>query len=107
MESQSERLQNDFAVLPLLHKRTNEVEDEAGKRATLIQAVNMAFYPEWTRDKPLNDYCYFTLIFETLSKGCKSFYLKEGIGLSGFFYTDRTERVIDKDVYLIEVKTKT
>ena len=57
------------------------VEHGSDKRAKLITAFNISFAPEWT----LNDGRGFTLIFEGLSKSCKSFDLIEMIPQSGGF----------------------
>ena len=56
-------------------------ENSTGKRAKLITAFNISFAPQWT----LNDGKGFTLIFEGLSKSCKSFDLKEIIPQAGGF----------------------
>lgn len=49
------------------------IEHETHKQIKLITAFNISFAPQWT----LNDGRGFTLIFEGLSKECKSFDLKE------------------------------
>lgn len=57
------------------------VEHGSDRRAKLITAFNISFAPQWT----LNDGRGFTLIFEGLSKGCKSFDLMEVIPQAGGF----------------------
>jgi hypothetical protein len=57
------------------------IEKESGRRAQLITAFNISFAPVWT----FNDGKGFTLIFEGLSKGCKSFDLIESIPQAGGF----------------------
>jgi hypothetical protein len=57
------------------------VEHGSDRRAKLITAFNISFAPQWT----LNDGRGFTLIFEGLSKGCKSFDLIEMIPQAGGF----------------------
>ena len=57
------------------------IEIETGRRAKLITAFNISFAPHWT----LNDGKGFTLIFEGLSKSCRSFDLKEIIPQEGGF----------------------
>lgn len=57
------------------------VEHGNDRRAKLITAFNISFAPTWT----LNDGRGFTLIFEGLSKNCKSFDLIEFIPQAGGF----------------------
>lgn len=56
-------------------------EHGSDRRAKLITAFNISFAPQWT----LNDGRGFTLIFEGLSKSCKSFDLIEMIPQAGGF----------------------
>jgi hypothetical protein len=49
------------------------VERGTGKRAKILNAFNISFYPDWTE----NDGKGFTLIFEGLSKECTFFDLLE------------------------------
>lgn len=57
------------------------IEHGSNRRAKLITAFNISFAPLWT----VNDGKGFTLIFEGLSKGCRSFDLMEIIPESGGF----------------------
>lgn len=70
------------------------VEHESDRRAKLITAFNISFAPQWT----LNDGRDFTLIFEGLSKGCKSFDLIEMIPQAGGFEVFNIQRN-NMDVY--------
>lgn len=57
------------------------IEHGSDKRSKLITAYNISFAPQWT----LNNGSGFTLIFEGLSKTCKSFDLIELIPQAGGF----------------------
>lgn len=57
------------------------VEHGSDRRAKLITAFNISFAPTWT----LNDGRGFTLVFEGLSKDCRSFDLIEFIPQAGGF----------------------
>lgn len=57
------------------------VEHGSDRRAKLLTAFNISFAPTWT----LNDGRGFTLIFEGLSKNCRSFDLIEFIPQAGGF----------------------
>ncbi len=57
------------------------VEHGCDRRAKLITAFNISFAPTWT----LNDGRGFTLVFEGLSKDCRSFDLIEFIPQAGGF----------------------
>ncbi len=57
------------------------IEHGSDRRAKLLTAYNISFAPQWT----LNDGRGFTLIFEGLSKKCKSFDLMEIIPQAGGF----------------------
>src|ERR1043166_7033306 len=59
------------------------IEHGTGKRAKLITAFNVSFYPNWT---PKSKGKMFTLIFEGLSKACAVFDLQEIIPESGGFH---------------------
>ena len=77
------------------------VQDD-GRRCKLIKEFNITRAPQWT-------YYYspdarFTLVFEGLSKDCKSFYLQEYIAEEGSFYTDEIPRN-NTDVYRVNVFT--
>lgn len=70
------------------------VEQGSDRRAKLITAFNISFAPQWT----LNDGRGFTLIFEGLSKSCKSFDLMEIIPQEGGFEVFNISRN-NMDVY--------
>jgi hypothetical protein len=76
------------------------IEKESGKRVKLITAFNISFAPEWTF--ALNGNNKFTLIFEGLSKGCKSFDLMEIIPLPDPFVIRNIPRN-KTDVYHVRV----
>lgn len=73
------------------------IEHGTGKQAKLITAFNIPFAPQWA----LNDGRGFTLIFEGLSKGCKSFDLKEIIAESNGFEAYNIKRN-KTDVYRVK-----
>jgi hypothetical protein len=73
------------------------VEHGSDRRAKLITAFNISFAPQWT----LNDGRGFTLIFEGLSKGCKSFDLIEMIPQAGGFEVFNISRNT-MDVYQVK-----
>ena len=77
------------------------VQDD-DRRCKLIKAFNITMAPTWTYH--YSPYARFTLIFEGLSKDCKSFYLQEYIPEEGSFYTEEIERN-DTDVYRVNVYT--
>lgn len=70
------------------------VEHGSDRRAKLLTAYNISFAPLWT----LNDGRGFTLIFEGLSKKCKSFDLIEMIPQAGGFEVCNIQRN-NSDVY--------
>lgn len=70
------------------------VEHGSDRRAKLITAFNISFAPTWT----LNDGRGFTLIFEGLSKNCRSFDLIEMIPQAGGFEVFNIQRN-NMDVY--------
>lgn len=72
------------------------VEHFSDRRAKLITAFNISFAPQWT----LNDGKGFTLIFEGLSKNCKSFDLIEMIPQAGGFEVFNIPRN-NMDVYQV------
>jgi hypothetical protein len=67
----------------------------------LLTAINISFYPEWTRVKPYSRYD-FTLIFEGLPKDCTVFDLEEDIPEPGGFFASNIKRN-ESDVYHLEV----
>ncbi|HAN39143.1 MAG TPA: hypothetical protein DCQ29_09610 [Chitinophagaceae bacterium] len=75
------------------------IEDTKEERK-LLQAYNISIAPEWTlvNGKGLG----FTLIFEGLSKQCKTFSLDERIEEEGKFFVANIQRN-STDVYNIEV----
>lgn len=70
------------------------VEHGSDRRAKLLTAFNISFAPQWC----LSDGKGFTLIFEGLSKGCKSFDLIEMIPQAGGFEVFNIPRN-EMDVY--------
>lgn len=81
---------------------TTYLIQDAGKRSKLIKPFNIALMPHWTKHFVINDFIRFTLVFEGLSKSCKSFYLLEDIPESFAFYSEKITRN-KSDVYYTEV----
>lgn len=75
---------------------------DSGRKSKLIKPFNIALMPDWTQHFVLNDFIRFTLVFEGLSKTCKSFYLLEDIREPYAFYTRNITRN-RSDVYFTEV----
>ncbi len=75
------------------------VEHGTGKKAKLITAFNVTFYPQWTIKSPGQK---FTLIFEGLSKACVVFDLKEIIPQEGGFEVYSIVRN-NTDVYTVNI----
>ena len=75
------------------------IEHGSDRRAKLITAFNISFAPTWT----LNDGRGFTLIFEGLSKNCKSFDLMEMIPQYGGFEKFNIQR---NNTYFLYVQKK-
>lgn len=77
------------------------IEDN-GRKVKLIEAFNISISPHWTHHFIFNDYIRFTLVFEGLSKPCKSFDLHEEIAEPLAFYSHLISRN-STDVYTTEV----
>lgn len=75
---------------------------DSGPKSKLIKPFNIALMPHWTQHFVMNDFIRFTLVFEGLSKTCKSFYMLEDIREPYAFYTNRIIRN-RTDVYFAEV----
>ncbi len=75
------------------------IEHGTGKRARLVTAFNITFYPHWTLK---NAGQKFTLIFEGLSRGCIKFDLKEEIPQEGGFEVKGILRN-GSDVYHVKI----
>ncbi|MGZ6539797.1 MAG: hypothetical protein ACXVEB_15590 [Bacteroidia bacterium] len=75
------------------------IEQGTGKRAKLITAFNVSFYPQWT---PKAAGQKFTLIFEGLSKTCVVFDLQEIIPQEGGFHVSGILRN-NTDVYTVNI----
>ncbi|MCX6296292.1 MAG: hypothetical protein NTX97_09525 [Bacteroidetes bacterium] len=75
------------------------IEHGTGKRAKLLTAYNVSFYPQWT---PKSIGQKFTLIFEGLSKTCIVFDLKEIIPEAGGFEVAAIVRN-NFDVYTVAI----
>ena len=74
---------------------------ESHEVSKLLTAVNISFYPEWTRVKPFSRHD-FTLIFEGLPKDCTVFDLEEDIPEPGGFFAPNIKRN-ESDVYHLEL----
>ncbi len=81
---------------------TTHLIPDSGRKSKLIKPFNIALMPDWTQHFVLNDFIRFTLVFEGLSKTCKSFYLLEDIREPYAFYTRKITRN-RSDVYFTEV----
>lgn len=76
--------------------------EDSGRKCKLIKAFNISIMPDWTQHFVVNDFIRFTLVFEGLSKPCKSFYLQEEIPELYAFYSTEILRN-STDVYTTEV----
>jgi hypothetical protein len=76
--------------------------EETGRRCKLIKAFHISLMPEWTPHFAPDDFIRFTLVFEGLSKPCKTFHLLEDIPEPYAFYSKEIVRN-STDVYLTEV----
>ncbi len=72
---------------------------EDGVRKQLLQAYNIAAYPDW---KHIFGEHLFTLVFEGLDKDCKIFDLLEDIPEPGAFRAKNIKRN-NEDVYFVEL----
>ena len=72
------------------------------RKCKLIKAFNISVMPHWTQHFVLNDFIRFTLVFEGLSKPCRTFHLQEEIPEEFAFYSKEIKRN-NTDVYLTEV----
>jgi hypothetical protein len=81
---------------------TTYLIEESGRKSKLIKPFNIALMPNWTEHFVVNDFIRFTLVFEGLSKSCKSFYLLEDIREPYAFYSHEITRN-KTDVYFTEV----
>jgi hypothetical protein len=77
------------------------IEDN-GRKSKLIKPFNISLMPEWTQHFVINDFIRFTLVFEGLSKACKTFHLLEDITEPYAFYSNEITRN-STDVYFAEV----
>jgi hypothetical protein len=75
------------------------IEHGGNKKAKLITAFNISFYPYWTIKNRAQK---FTLIFEGLSKSCAVFDLKEVIPQEGGFEVTSIVRN-QTDVYTVNI----
>jgi hypothetical protein len=75
------------------------IEHGTGKKARLITAFNVSFYPYWT---PKTKGKTFTLVFEGLSKTCAVFDLQEVIPEPGGFHVKDIVRN-QTDVYTVNI----
>jgi len=73
-----------------------------GRKCRLIKAFNISIMPNWTEHFVVNDFIRFTLVFEGLSKDCKSFSLQEVIPEQYAFHSKEITRN-STDVYFEEV----
>ena len=72
---------------------------EDGVRKELLQAYNIAAFPDW---KEIYGEHWFTLVFQGLDKDCKIFDLLEDISEPGAFHVKNIRRNA-ADVYVVEV----
>lgn len=78
------------------------LNEDNGRKVKLIKAFNISMSPHWTHHFIFNDFIRFTLIFEGLSKACKTFNLHEEIEEPLAFYSRAISRN-NTDVYTTEV----
>jgi len=74
------------------------IETESGKKAKLLHAFNISLAPLWTENNGKG----FALVFEGLSKGCRSFDLIEIIPEPGGFEVKGIARN-NSDVYSVNL----
>ncbi len=89
-----------FGTLVRIWRSTFLIDRHSEKRYKLLTAVNISFYPVWTRAEP--GVYEFTLIFEGLDKDCTVFDLAEIIPQEGGFFVSGIQRN-QTDVYTVEV----
>lgn len=97
------RFYSAFADRVRIWPTTFLIEDD-GHRKKLIKAFNISLMPEWTAHYIIDDYIWFSLVFEGLSKNCREFYLLEDIPEPDGFFTENISRNTT-DVYQAEVFT--
>ena len=93
-------VRSPFGTLVRIWKSTFLIDRQSGKRYKLLTALNISFYPVWTRAEP--GLYEFTLLFEGLDKSCLFFDLAEIIPQAGGFFVPAIERNTT-DVYTVEV----
>lgn len=81
---------------------TTYLIEDNGRKCRLIRPFNISLMPHWTQHFVINDFIRFTLVFEGLSKKCKSFFLLEDITEPYSFYSKDISRN-SLDVYFTEV----
>lgn len=81
---------------------TTFLNEDNGRKVKLIKVFNISISPHWTHHFTFDDFIRFTLVFEGLSKGCKSFELHEEIEEPLAFYSHPISRN-NTDVYTTEV----
>lgn len=91
----------DFPAGVRIWPSTFLIEDTA-RKSKLIKAFNISIMPDWTHHNVFKDFIRFTLVFEKLSKDCRSFYLLEEINEPYAFYSKQISRN-KTDVYSTEV----
>ncbi|MDF2438932.1 MAG: hypothetical protein K0Q95_3308 [Bacteroidota bacterium] len=75
------------------------IEQGSSRKARLLTAYNISFYPYWTLK---NQGQKFTLVFEGLSRNCIMFDLKEEIPQEGGFHVKSILRN-NSDVYTVDI----
>lgn len=95
------KIYTPFPTLARIWDTTYLLED-SGNKVLLIKAFNISVAPNWTWFIPENEFFYFTLLFEGLSRTCATFSLVEDIREPGGFFSDRILRN-KSDVYLVEL----
>ncbi len=89
-----------YGTLVRIWKSTFLIDRHTGKKYKLLTALNIGFYPVWTKAEP--GIYEFTLIFEGLDKDFKVFDLHEIIPQEGGFYVPGISRN-QTDVYTVRV----
>jgi len=76
--------------------------EDSNRKVKLLKAFNISLMPHWTQHFIFDDFIRFTLVFEGLSKPCRSFHLLEDISEPFAFYSKEIFRN-NSDVYFTEV----
>lgn len=76
--------------------------EDGGNKCKLLQVFNISIMPLWTLHLIENQYIRFTLVFEALSRDCRTFHLLEDIPQPYGFHSKTVQRN-SQGVYTVEV----